>query len=88
MDPNNTQNVQGGAQKEDYVDKGKLQRPLPSPLLLHFANIPSSLVPAFDFGAKKSGHSVPRETAEKITDAGRGLYEKATGKKVNPKISN
>ena len=45
-------------------------------------------ITVFDFGAKKSGHAVPRETAEKITDTGRNLFEKATGKKVDPKISN
>ncbi|KAK7739739.1 hypothetical protein SLS53_005709 [Cytospora paraplurivora] len=43
---------------------------------------------AFDFGAKKSGHSVNRSTAEKITDGGRNLFEKATGKKVSDKVSN
>jgi hypothetical protein len=34
---------------------------------------------AFDFVAKKSGHSVDRNTSEKITDGARGLFEKATG---------
>ncbi len=29
--------------------------------------------------AKKSGHSVNRNTGEKITDAARGAFEKATG---------
>ncbi|KAK1767431.1 hypothetical protein QBC33DRAFT_558911 [Phialemonium atrogriseum] len=43
---------------------------------------------AFDMLAKKSGHNVNRNTGEKITDGARGLFEKATGKKVNPKISN
>ncbi|KKY31141.1 hypothetical protein UCDDA912_g08915 [Diaporthe ampelina] len=43
---------------------------------------------AFAFGAKKSGHNVNHNTAEKITDGARSLYEKATGKKVDPKISN
>lgn len=45
-------------------------------------------MPAFDLGAKKSGHTVNRSTAEKITDGGRNLFEKATGKKVSDKISN
>lgn len=44
--------------------------------------------PAFAMGAKKSGHEVDKNTAEKITDAGRGAFEKLTGKKVDPKISN
>lgn len=39
-------------------------------------------------GAKKSGHNVDHNTAEKITDGARNLFEKATGKKVDPKISN
>ncbi|KAG5983958.1 hypothetical protein E4U55_006568 [Claviceps digitariae] len=43
---------------------------------------------AFGMGAKKSGHNIDANTQEKITDAGRSLYEKATGSKVNPKISN
>ncbi|KAL0938193.1 uncharacterized protein CTRU02_207924 [Colletotrichum truncatum] len=43
---------------------------------------------AFDFATKKAGHDMPRSTDEKITDAGRNMYEKVTGKKVNPKISN
>ncbi|KAH6896710.1 hypothetical protein B0T10DRAFT_556581 [Thelonectria olida] len=43
---------------------------------------------AFDAIAKKSGHNIDRNTSEKITDAGRGFYEKATGKKVDPKYSN
>ncbi|PHH87155.1 hypothetical protein CDD83_9245 [Cordyceps sp. RAO-2017] len=43
---------------------------------------------AFDQATKKSGHQMDRNTQEKITDAGRTAYEKATGSKVNPKISN
>ena len=43
---------------------------------------------AFDFVAKKSGHKVDPKTGEKITDGARGLFEKFTGKKVDPKISN
>lgn len=42
----------------------------------------------FDMAAKKLGHNFGRDTQEKITDAGRTAYEKATGSKVNPKISN
>ena len=34
---------------------------------------------AFGMAAKKSGHNVDRNTQEKITDAGRSAYEKATG---------
>lgn len=33
----------------------------------------------FDAAAKKSGHNVNSNTAEKITDGARGLFEKATG---------
>ncbi|EHK23752.1 uncharacterized protein TRIVIDRAFT_73847 [Trichoderma virens Gv29-8] len=43
---------------------------------------------AFAMGAKKSGHNIDRNTQEKITDAGRSMYEKATGQKVDPKYSN
>ncbi|CAN8105514.1 unnamed protein product [Discula destructiva] len=43
---------------------------------------------AFDFLAKKSGHQMDRNTSEKITDGARAAYEKATGKKVDPKYSN
>ncbi|RDW78315.1 hypothetical protein BP5796_06167 [Coleophoma crateriformis] len=41
-----------------------------------------------DFVEKKTGHTMGRDTNEKITDGARGLYEKATGSKVNPKYSN
>ncbi|WQF89264.1 hypothetical protein CDEST_14278 [Colletotrichum destructivum] len=43
---------------------------------------------AFDFASKKAGHDFAPGTDEKITDGARGLWEKVTGKKVNPKISN
>ncbi|POR39725.1 Uncharacterized protein TPAR_00087 [Tolypocladium paradoxum] len=43
---------------------------------------------AFDFLSKKSGHKLDPNVQEKITDGGRTAYEKATGKKVDPKISN
>ncbi|CZR70077.1 uncharacterized protein PAC_19978 [Phialocephala subalpina] len=41
-----------------------------------------------DFIEKKTGHTMGRNTNEKITDGARGLYEKATGNKVDPKYSN
>jgi len=41
-----------------------------------------------DFIQKKTGHVFGRDTNEKITDGARGLYEKATGSKVDPKYSN
>jgi len=41
-----------------------------------------------DFIEKKSGHTLGRDTNEKITDGARGLFEKATGKQVDPKYSN
>ncbi|KAG6020536.1 hypothetical protein E4U41_002815 [Claviceps citrina] len=43
---------------------------------------------AFGMGAQKSGHNIDPNTQEKMTDAGRTAYEKATGSKVDPKISN
>ncbi|KAJ6441047.1 T-complex protein 1 subunit zeta [Purpureocillium lavendulum] len=43
---------------------------------------------AFGFASSKSGHTLSREQQEKITDGGRSAYEKATGSKVDPKISN
>ncbi|KAF3039655.1 hypothetical protein E8E11_002620 [Didymella keratinophila] len=49
---------------------------------------------AFAAGAKKFGGAQGQKVAndramsEKITDGMRGAYEKATGKKVNPKYSN
>lgn len=46
------------------------------------------MVTAFDMGSKKSGHQFDRNTSEKITDGARGAFEKVTGKKVDPKISN
>jgi len=41
-----------------------------------------------DFIEKKTGHQMGRNTNEKITDGARGMYEKATGKPVDPKYSN
>ncbi|PNP40823.1 hypothetical protein TGAM01_v202613 [Trichoderma gamsii] len=43
---------------------------------------------AFGMGSKKAGYNMNRNTQEKITDAGRSMYEKVTGKHVDPKISN
>ncbi|KAH7159589.1 hypothetical protein B0J13DRAFT_616404 [Dactylonectria estremocensis] len=43
---------------------------------------------AFGMGAKKAGYNVDANTTEKITDAGRGMFEKFTGKKVPEKYSN
>ncbi|KAM0327062.1 hypothetical protein ACHAQA_006185 [Verticillium albo-atrum] len=43
---------------------------------------------AFGAGVKKSGHNIDRGTQEKITDAGRGLFEKQTGKNVPHNVSN
>ncbi|PTB69048.1 hypothetical protein BBK36DRAFT_2418 [Trichoderma citrinoviride] len=43
---------------------------------------------AFSMGAKQSGHNIDRNTQEKITDTGRGMYEKASGNQVDPKYSN
>lgn len=61
----------------------------PPPAFLYPKDHPLTLSPAaFAFGAKKSGHNIDKNTSEKITDGARGLYEKATGKKVDPKISN
>ncbi len=34
---------------------------------------------AFGMLSKKTGHSVSRETGEKITDGARGVFEKVTG---------
>ncbi|EHK99648.1 hypothetical protein GLAREA_05019 [Glarea lozoyensis ATCC 20868] len=39
-------------------------------------------------GTKKAGYNTTGEQNEKIGDTARGLYEKFTGKKVNPKFSN
>lgn len=81
----------GGAQKEDYLDKGKLRLFSPKPLPpLETSTRTNTYTPrtAFDMGAKKSGHQFDRNTSEKITDGARGAFEKVTGKKVDPKISN
>ena len=34
---------------------------------------------AFDFVSKKAGHDMAPQTDEKITDGGRGVFEKLTG---------
>lgn len=43
---------------------------------------------AFAAGVKKSGYNINPSTQEKMTDAGRGAFEKATGKNVPDKFSN
>jgi hypothetical protein len=40
------------------------------------------------FLEQKTGHTLSRETNEKITDGARDVFEKFTGKKVDPKYSN
>ncbi|KAM0544870.1 hypothetical protein ACHAPJ_011615 [Fusarium lateritium] len=40
------------------------------------------------FASNKAGINVSRENQEKATDFARGQYEKSTGSKVDPKISN
>ncbi|KAL2753253.1 hypothetical protein ACRALDRAFT_1065415 [Sodiomyces alcalophilus JCM 7366] len=42
---------------------------------------------AFGAAAQKSGHNIDRDTQERITDTGRGMFEKGTGKKVPEKFS-
>ncbi|KAF3796920.1 hypothetical protein GCG54_00013095 [Colletotrichum gloeosporioides] len=70
----NNQAQAAGQSKEDPVDKARTD----------------GAYLAFDFATKKAGHDMPRSTDEKITDAGRNMYEKllVSSKKVNPKISN
>jgi hypothetical protein len=41
-----------------------------------------------DFIEKKTGHTMGRDTNEKITDGARGLYEKATGYVLFPTLSH
>ncbi|VUC26940.1 unnamed protein product [Clonostachys rosea] len=43
---------------------------------------------AFGSLNNKQGWNIGKEQQEKITDGGRQAYEKVTGSKVNPKISN
>ncbi|KAI0487126.1 hypothetical protein F4859DRAFT_510906 [Xylaria cf. heliscus] len=74
----NTNNPATGAgavgQKDDYGDKGK------SPLSV-------SLCAAF-VNKKYLGNKFSHDQLENITDAGRGAFEKATGKHVPEKFSN
>ncbi|EGU86030.1 hypothetical protein FOQG_05479 [Fusarium oxysporum f. sp. raphani 54005] len=41
-----------------------------------------------DFLNKKVGMNISRDNQEKATDFARSQYEKSTGNKVDPKISN
>ena len=78
----------GNAGQEDYGDKGSSfsfsspHSPLPPPILT-FDQIQNRVLimydPGLDFIEKKTGHTMSRDTNEKITDGARGLYEKATG---------
>ncbi|KAM5345921.1 hypothetical protein ACJ41O_011782 [Fusarium nematophilum] len=40
------------------------------------------------FASKKAGFHISPQNNERIGDAARSAYEKQTGKKVDPKISN
>ncbi|KAF4951886.1 hypothetical protein FSARC_12792 [Fusarium sarcochroum] len=43
---------------------------------------------AASFVSNKAGINVSRDNQEKATDFARGQYEKSTGSKIDPKISN
>lgn len=66
-----------GSEQKDYVDKGRY--PLPTSLcgLQKLTDVLS----AFAFAAGKAGYGdkISADQQEKITDAGRSAYEKATG---------
>lgn len=78
MDPNQQQNIpqqaapQGQAQPQAGANTGAED----------YAD------KGLDFIEQKTGHSLGRDTNEKITDGARGMFEKLTGKKVPEKFSN
>ncbi|TVY26225.1 hypothetical protein LHYA1_G004928 [Lachnellula hyalina] len=78
----------GNAGTEDYGDKGMFLSLSLSQSIAITSFTPLSPPSRLDFVEKKSGHTIGRDTNEKITDGARGLYEKATGSQVNPKYSN
>ena len=83
--------AQNNTGNEDYGDKGTSS--YHSPLFSHGTRVGRRnllnekerneadlvLETGLDFIEKKSGHTLGRDTNEKITDGARGLYEKATG---------
>ncbi|ROT38426.1 hypothetical protein SODALDRAFT_332995 [Sodiomyces alkalinus F11] len=43
---------------------------------------------AFSAASQKTGQNIDRDTQEKMTDTGRDMFEKGTGKNVPEKFSN
>ncbi|KAF4216835.1 hypothetical protein CNMCM8980_007332 [Aspergillus fumigatiaffinis] len=80
---NQTQGQPQG-QQEDFVDKGTY----PPPWLRTHANVAGLDALEQRFGGGKIDSAKMRSTNEKITDAAREQFEKATGYKVPEKFSN
>ncbi|RYP66503.1 hypothetical protein DL771_007763 [Monosporascus sp. 5C6A] len=84
-----TSNQQSSSgQQQDYGDKGKsvASSPLKAPRKA-VADRGWSLA-AFKAVNDKAGWGLNESRREQITDFGRGAYEKKSGNKVDPKISN
>ena len=69
----------GNNQNEDYGDKGSFFSLLDPLCAFREKGFADAERTGLDFIEKKTGHSMGRDTNEKITDGARGLFEKATG---------
>jgi hypothetical protein len=71
----------GNNQNEDYGDKGLFSSLLRLLSVLRHkkGGLLTQERTGLDFIQKKTGHTLGRDTNEKITDGARGLFEKATG---------
>lgn len=79
--PQSSQGAQG-SQQDDYVDKGTLHNAdmvTRQRWLRGRSNLLRTFFSAFGAAAQKSGYNIDRDTQEKITDTGRGMFEKGTG---------
>lgn len=69
----------GNNQNEDYGDKGSFYSLLNTLYAFRQKGFTDAEKTGLDFIQKKTGHTLGRDTNEKITDGARGLFEKATG---------
>jgi hypothetical protein len=69
----------GNNQNEDYSDKGLFSSLLNPLQVVRQKGFADAVRTGLDFIEKKTGHTMGRDTNEKITDGARGLFEKATG---------
>lgn len=89
-DGHKTTRYPNGVVKNEYAD-GSWTQTHPNGTVTHHSPTVAKedyLDKAFMKGARTLGFNLSREDSEKMTDKGRGFFEKKTGKKFNSKFSN